>query len=1660
MTSIAFKPMTLSVASTDTFTWANTNGGFWGIASNWEDTTAGAVATGAPGVSSTVSIIGGIGDAFTNVNGVGAAGQLSIAQDVLFWGSVTVGGTLALVALPSVSTELDMDGGASLTAGNVTLAGRTTLEVTDGSTLQANGGATLTDGFLLAASRGSVQFGTLIANGFAGSYGPLYGTIAVDDTGAIEVGTLGGAAAGAITVDAGQSAAVSGTIDGNVVLNGTLAVQAGGSLTIDAADPFGSAQSISGGGTLTINENSQVALGVADSAAIRFAGPAGTLILHALPSGIISGFAAGDILEIPAGLATGVSYTQANAGTATLTLTKGASVVGTLTLAGNYAGSQLHMRLDAAGDAFISLQTTGSAAAQPGTIGGTAGSDTLIATANNQTLTGYGGDDFLSGGGFTGTDFKDTSADLSGSTIASFVASDTIDLTDMKLATASVTYTPPVYSPTANPVPATLVMTDGTHTATVTLSATTSLPFGSWSVSSDGAAGTDVKYASINTDADTFLPSLGGQLGLVTNWEDTTTAAAATVGPSYGNAVTVAGGASYTDLLGIGFGASLTSSGDVLLLGTLNVGAVVTGVSGALVQTGTLALDGGAHLTLSGSASIGGLIEVGDDGKLTAAGSASFTSTEAALLAMDGSVLQFGSIITSGNGLFAPSLIGVDGNSSIEFGTTGSARAGAVTIDNGVTASLDGTVEGNVVVNGTLSISGQSLAIAGFGPVTPSVSGTGTLAINSGGVLTLTGSDSTAIQFGTGSVGTLSLGSILPTGTISGFGPGDAITLGQPVTTLRYSKTGSTGTLTLYDGSATVGTLLLAGTYTALQFQVQLSADGSSSTITYAATPNATSGTQVSSGSDAYSWTDISGGVWSNAGNWTDTTTGKAATTAAGARDAVVIQDTPGSATSQIISGSGAAASLAIYSPASTVFTGTIVVAGALWVGADAGGGVTLENGAGFTVQTLDDYGSLQLEGATLAVTGSAIGTEMVGTLNVVDAGSMVVNGGADIDGGAIGVDATSSLEFGSAGGAASGAVTIDIGQTVSDEENATIASRLVVNGLLVVDAATVEGFGGSVGSIGGTGTIQVGNAAGSGALTLYASDSAALSLYQGGAPESIEVQGPLPTGVISGFAAGDTIRIDQVVTAIVFSQSTATEGALFLLNGSSLVGVLTFFGNYAAGRFQVTSAGSTGFATISLLPVASSTGGSAANTSFDAYSWIGGSSGNWGSGANWEDITTGTTPGTVPGSNTNPVSIAGNTVIGGTGAAGNVMVSGNLTLTGQLIVSWTTTVGSASGQSANLAVSGGGVLVTAYIVVAGSWEVGGGSVAAVYYSATLENATLVVGGGSTLLAVTLADSGSGDVVAVDADSIMRVGYAATGTAGALTIGSGTITALVGSIYGNLIVSGALQTTGGGTLFIDMTGTGESDPYSNTPTVGGSGQIWLAEGSTLGLGAADSAAIQFGGPNATLVLATAAATSATISGFSAGDMIQIDQPVTGLSYQSLTGSLTLTDGAYSVGVLKLAGNYGGDAFHVDPGPTSGTATITLQTLGIAATQPTLIQGTSGNDVLTATANGQTLTGGGGTDTLNAGGFGSLVFKDATALMNYYTVTGFNTSDVLDFTDLNPNTAWVTYTPSVSIITVSDGAHAANMHLSFTTLPTSGSFSISADGTGGSRVVWT
>ena len=170
------------------------------------------------------------------------------------------------------------------------------------------------------------------------------------------------------------------------------------------------------------------------------------------------------------------------------------------------------------------MQSVGSAPPQPAQIIGTAGNDTLVATANNQILTGLGGSDVLSAAGFTGIDFEDSSADLNGGTITAFGTTDLIDLTDMNPASATVSYTPG--SPAA-----TLVVTDGSHSATISLALATALAPEFSPPPRTGRAAPTCATAPPTPMPSPSPPRPAATSGRA-NWQDTTTGTVAAQGPS------------------------------------------------------------------------------------------------------------------------------------------------------------------------------------------------------------------------------------------------------------------------------------------------------------------------------------------------------------------------------------------------------------------------------------------------------------------------------------------------------------------------------------------------------------------------------------------------------------------------------------------------------------------------------------------------------------------------------------------------------------------------------------------------------------------------------------------------------------------------------------------------------------------------------------------------------------------------------------------------------------------------------------------------------------------------------------------------------------------------------------------------------------------------
>ena len=115
-------------------------------------------------------------------------------------------------------------------------------------------------------------------------------------------------------------------------------------------------------------------------------------------------------------------------------------------------------------------------------------------------------------------------------------------------------------------------------------------------------------------------------------------------------------------------------------------------------------------------------------------------------------------------------------------------------------------------------------------------------------------------------------------------------------------------------------------------------------------------------------------------------------------------------------------------------------------------------------------------------------------------------------------------------------------------------------------------------------------------------------------------------------------------------------------------------------------------------------------------------------------------------------------------------------------------------------------------------------------------------------------------------------------------------------------------------------------------------------------------------------------------------------------------------------------------------------------------QQYLIDGTPLAEVIQGSVFNDLIQPGGGADTIT-GGPGDNEIQDTTAHLNTVTVTDLNAGDALDFTDLDPTRASLSFTGG--ILTVGDGMHFAQLRLLGLTNPV---FSTRSDGNGGTLVL--
>jgi T5SS/PEP-CTERM-associated repeat protein len=675
------------------------------------------------------------------------------------------------------SGSLIVENGASIAVSGSVISLQDPIQVVGtGSALRAGGmlvvDASTSNGTDLSVfNAATVQVnGILIQQLYQGTvYGQLIpAVLIVDQNSVLEVGSAGGAVAGALTVDSGQSllATTSATIVGDIVNNGSIG-ETGTSLTVQGSLTPGGASllllgsivnngiisigggtltldgTLSGSGVIDIGTSAALAMSIAATAggSVDFDGSGATLIVspnsNSLPpiGTTLSGFAEGDVLLFPGTSLTKATWAASGADTGILSLFNGALTAATYTIAGNYTG-----------EAFTVSPTTGNGAAITVVTGGIP-TDATVA----QALASYAANPNLDAFNITDTALAvqinlDALEPMAGA-ITEF------SLTDSGTPALSITW------PQLGSDAAVLALVSGSYTLVVNgvpvaaVAAVEANPrVASFSIS-DSPANVVANIAALQTLA------VGGQL----------TSIALTAAGTPGLGLTVAQLSADTTVLG-----RIAGPYNVLVTDTAPVG--IAGFDLAATSGGT------GQVTVIGSQAVvtntGGFV-VGDAG----VGSLSILSGgtvagESGLVIANSAGAAGSSVIVSGIG----SQLNIRG--ALDMGVAGSgvlqiAGGGTVTAD-----LLDAGVSADAVANIGLSGAGTEFSVTGAATVADN--GTGVLSVLAGATFTAAsltignaaGSSGALVVSGTGSAidlsGALNIGTASGTGDLT-VGPGAGV---------------------------------------------------------------------------------------------------------------------------------------------------------------------------------------------------------------------------------------------------------------------------------------------------------------------------------------------------------------------------------------------------------------------------------------------------------------------------------------------------------------------------------------------------------------------------------------------------------------------------------------------------------------------------------------------------------------------------------------------------------------------------------------------------------------------------------------------------------------------------------------------------------------------
>ena len=188
------------------FAWLATDGGAWSLASNWDDLTDGIdPSLVAPGTLDSVMVGGPTGSTIETLTGQGAVLSAAFEGNSALAGSIS--GVTVTLGQSGDGGLLDIGAAGTLTAG--------TLVAASGSVLASGAGARIGVSASVTLGAGQSGLGAAAANLYATSGGVIQAaglvmdassaSIYTDPTGSIEVGTLGGAVAGDLTIDPGAT---------------------------------------------------------------------------------------------------------------------------------------------------------------------------------------------------------------------------------------------------------------------------------------------------------------------------------------------------------------------------------------------------------------------------------------------------------------------------------------------------------------------------------------------------------------------------------------------------------------------------------------------------------------------------------------------------------------------------------------------------------------------------------------------------------------------------------------------------------------------------------------------------------------------------------------------------------------------------------------------------------------------------------------------------------------------------------------------------------------------------------------------------------------------------------------------------------------------------------------------------------------------------------------------------------------------------------------------------------------------------------------------------------------------------------------------------------------------------------------------------------------